>query len=151
MHSGAPAVPALGLDPASGGTFRMADLAVPANEDYLALARLATTQVAGLLGLPAERLTDLRLAVNEACVLLLGGPAGGVLQLRFEHRRFDHRPGELRVTVRGPAPDVPPDPGGLGWMMLRALVGGVCMETSAGTASLTLTEPLALTEPLPTP
>jgi serine/threonine-protein kinase RsbW len=124
--------------------FRMANLAVPADEDYLALARLTTMQVGGLLGLPAGRLTDLRLAVNEACALLLGGPADAVLELCFEHR-----PGELRITVRGPAPAVPPDPAGIGWMMLRALVGCVCMETAAGTATLTLTQPLVPAEARP--
>lgn len=125
---------------------RMAHLLVPADEDYLALARLTTMQVAGLLGLPTGRLTDLRLAVNEACALLLSGPVGAVLELCFERRS-----GELRITVRGPAPTVPPDPAGIGWMMLRALVGGVCMESAAGTATLTLTQPLAPVEVRPAP
>lgn len=131
---------------AVAGPLRMAYLLVPAEHDYLALARLTTMQVAALLGQPAGRLTDLRLAVNEACALLLSGPADAVLELCFEHR-----PGELRITVRGPAPAVPPDPAGIGWTMLRALVGGVCLETAAGTATLTLTQPLAPVEARPAP
>lgn len=121
----------------SGEPFRMAEIAVPAHEDYLALARLAMMQVAGLLGLPVQRLTDLRLAVNEACALLLGGPAQGTLYLRFERCA-----GELRVTVRGPAPAARPEPEEIGWLMLRALLGDVRMETVGGQATLTLVEPL---------
>jgi serine/threonine-protein kinase RsbW len=132
-----------------GEPFRMAVLSVPADRDYLALARLAAMQVAGLLGLSVGRLTDLRLAVSEACSLLLsavpaqaaardaGDAAGNGLELRFE-RCLDH----LRVTVCGPAPRERPESDGLGWLLLEALVGDVRMETKGGKATLTLTEPL---------
>jgi hypothetical protein len=118
--------------------------------------------VAAVLGLPVGRLTDLRLAVNEACALLLrsgaaetqagdeaapraggdggvgvGGETGTMLELRFERC-----PGELRVLVSGPAPRHGSNPDEIGWILLRALVGDVRMDVLGGTATVTLTEPL---------
>jgi hypothetical protein len=61
----------------------------------------------------------------------------GALELGFEQCR-----GELRVTVRGPAPARGFEPDDVGWLMMRALVGDARMETFDGTATLTLTEPL---------
>ena len=118
-----------------GQPFRMAALTMPADKDYLALARLATMHVAGLLGLPIGRVSDLRLAVNEACALLLNPPVGpgvsggGALELTFE-RCPDH----LRITVRGPAPASAPDAEDIGWLVLRALVDEVSMEIEIGRA-----------------
>jgi anti-sigma regulatory factor (Ser/Thr protein kinase) len=131
-----------------GRPFRMAALAVPADKDYLALARLTAMHVAGMLGLAVGRLTDLRLAVNEACALLLRSSTaethgrataaeGDQLELRFERC-----PGELRVLVSGPAPHGDSDPDEIGWLLLRALVGDVRMDRRDGTATVTLTEPL---------
>jgi hypothetical protein len=41
--------------------------AIGSEKDRLTLARMATMQVAGVLGLPFSRVTDLRLAVDEDC------------------------------------------------------------------------------------
>jgi hypothetical protein len=134
-----------------GQRFRMAALVMPADKDYLALARLAAMHVAGLLGLPIGRVTDLRLAVNEACVLLLGAPAsvldghldghgaGGQRELALS---FEQGPGQLRITVRGPAPACRPDPEDIGWLVLQALVDEVRLETVGATATLTLSDSL---------
>jgi anti-sigma regulatory factor (Ser/Thr protein kinase) len=116
----------------------MASLAVPADADYLAIARVTAMHVGALLGLTVGRIADFRLAVDEACSLLLRAAAvPGALELSFE-RCLD----ELRVTVRGPAPGDGPEPDDVGWLMMRALVGDARMETSGGTATLTLIEPL---------
>jgi serine/threonine-protein kinase RsbW len=112
-------------------------LSVPAGRDYLALARLTAVQVAGLLDLAMSRLFDLRLAVDEACSLLLDAPVARCLELRFEQQ-----PGQLRVTVRGALPQGRLEPDDIGWTVLRALVGDVRMETAGATATLTLIEPL---------
>ena len=126
-----------------GKPVRMTALAMPADKDYLALARLATIHVAGLLDLPVGRVADLRLAVNEACALLLTAPAKviagqdasdeGALELSF-----DRCPGQLRVNVRGPAPAYWPEPEDLGWLVLQALVDDVRIETVDKTATVTL-------------
>jgi serine/threonine-protein kinase RsbW len=144
---------AMSADRASqdGQRFRMAAVVMPADKDYLALARLATMHVAGLLGLSVGRVIDLRLAVNEACVLLLGAP----VRVLDEHRNghgagakselelnFDRGPGQLRITVRGPAPSCRPDPEDIGWLVLRALVDEVHLDTAGATATVTLTDSL---------
>ena len=117
----------------------MASLAVPADADYLAIARVTAMHVGALLGLPVGRIADLRLAVDEACSLLLRASAvPGALELSFE-QWLD----ELRVTVRGPAPVGGPEPDDVGWLMMRALVGEAHMETDGGAAVLTLTVPLS--------
>ena len=127
--------------------FRMTALAMPADKEYLALARLATIHVGGLLCLPIGRVIDLRLAVNEACALLVSAPASvaaghdasdeGALELSF-----DRCPGVLRVNVRGPAPAYWPEPEDIGWLVLQALVDDVRIETVDKTATVTLTASL---------
>jgi serine/threonine-protein kinase RsbW len=115
-----------------GQRVRMAALTMPADKDYLALARLTAMHVAGLLGMPVGRVGDLRLAVDEACLLLLGG---GERELELN---FDRYPGALHVIVRGPEPARWPDPEDVGWLMLQALVDAVRIETVRGTTTLTL-------------
>ncbi|HEX4792005.1 MAG TPA: ATP-binding protein [Actinospica sp.] len=138
--------------PLDGGPFRLAALAVPADKDYLALARLTAMHVAAMLGLTVGRLTDLRLAVNEACVLLLhadlaathdrAASVTGAADETMIELRFERHPGELRVLVTGPAPQRGSDPDEVGWLLLRALVGDVRMDMQGETATVTLTEPL---------
>jgi anti-sigma regulatory factor (Ser/Thr protein kinase) len=128
--------------PAGAGAppFRMAALTFPADKDYLALARTSAMHVAGLLDLPIGRVTDLRIAVDEACaVFLTPQPA---VPSTFE-LCFERYAGYLSVTVRGPAPAKwPPADDELGWRMLQALVGEVRAETKDGIGTLTLIEPL---------
>jgi len=128
--------------PAGAGAppFRMAALTFPADKDYLALARTSVMHVAGLLNLPIGRVTDLRIAVDEACSVFLTPPptAPSTFDLSFERHA-----GYLSVTVRGPAPETwPPDDDELGWRMLQALVGEVRAESKDGIGTLTLIEPL---------
>ena len=120
--------------------FRMAALTFPADKDYLALARTSVMHVAGLLDLPIGRVTDLRIAVDEACSVFLSPPP--TIPSTFE-LGFERHAGYLRVTVRGPAPATwPPGDDELGWRMLQALVGEVRAETEDGIGTLTLIEPL---------
>jgi serine/threonine-protein kinase RsbW len=121
---------------------RLAVLSFVADRDHLALARMTAMHVAGLAGLPIGRVTDIRLAVDEACSLFLGGsgPApGSMLTLRFERlAEF------LRITVSGPAPERGPDPEDLGWLMLCALIVRPRWEARDGIGTLTMHEPLSL-------
>jgi serine/threonine-protein kinase RsbW len=131
---------------------RLALLSFAADKDHLALARMTAMHVAGLAGLPIGRVTDIRLAVDEACSLFLSGlgvstatrlsdtgtEIGAMLTLRFDQLAQD-----LRISVSGPAPERRPDADDLGWLMLCALVGRPSWEVRDGIGTLTMTEPLS--------
>lgn len=132
----------------------LATLCFSADQDFLALARSTTKQVAGLLGFPHGRITDLRLAVDEACSLFLadgppteaagidGSPDGSIGALALV---FADAGGELRITVSGRAPrGRRPDPDGLAWTLLCALVGEPGWNDEDGVGVLTLREPMPL-------
>jgi hypothetical protein len=129
---------------------RLAVLTFAADKDYLALARMTAMHVAGLLGLPIGRVTDLRLAVDEACSVFLAGPSGPAAPLLPHDRRaaatltlrFERIAEHLRISVSGPAPLRRPDEDDLGWTMLCALVGSPRWEVRDGVGTLTLTEPI---------
>ena len=132
-----------------GGAQRLATVSLAADKDFLALARMTAMHVAGLAGLPIGRVTDLRLAVDEACTVFLAPPSGPHAPLlRGPHLRsvltlrFDRLPGYLRISVSGPAPLRQPAVDDLGWTMLCALVGSPHWEVRNGVGTLTLTEPI---------
>jgi len=157
------------------GPRRLALLSFAADKDHLALARMTAMHIAGLAGLPIGRVTDIRLAVDEACSLFLTGlvdtkvestdtaeptgsielaePGGAMITLCFD-RLAEY----LRISVSGPAPRRIPDADDLGWTMLCALVGRPRWEVRDGIGTLTLTEPVptataatAATSAIPTP
>ncbi|WP_212516749.1 hypothetical protein [Actinospica acidithermotolerans] len=123
------------------GVTRLASVEFTAEKDYLPLARMATMHVTGLLGLPIGRVTDLRLAVNEACALFVGGEPAGAGRRRLAVA-FDRLEGWLRITVDGPAPSRPPTPDDVGWTMLCALVEEPHWQVRDGAGTLIFTEPL---------
>jgi anti-sigma regulatory factor (Ser/Thr protein kinase) len=130
---------------------RMAALSFPADKDYLALARTTAMHVAGLLGLPISRVTDLRLAVDEACTAFLtagraAGAAGVLRETALRDTldlRYDQYPGQLWVSVRAPVPPSWPEVDEIGWTMLQALVSEVRTEVDDGIGTLILIEELA--------
>jgi hypothetical protein len=128
--------------PVESAPRRLAVLSFAADKDHLALARMTAMHVAGLAGLPIGRVTDIRLAVDEACALFLsalhGARTDAMLTLRFD-RLAQH----LRISVSGPAPERSPDAEDLGWLMLCALVGPPHWEVRDGIGTLTMTEPLS--------
>ena len=121
---------------------RLAVLSFAADRDHLALARMTAMHVAGLAGLPIGRVTDIRLAVDEACSLFLGEARrtqGAMLTVRFE------RTAEfLRIAVSGPAPARGPDTEDLGWLMLCALVVRPRWRVRGSIGTLTMHEPLSV-------
>lgn len=139
------AEPGAGREPAAPGPAPrlLATLCFSAEKDFLALARSTATHVAGLLGLPFSRASDLRLAVDEACSLFLAGrganDAVGGLALVFAEVA-----GQLRITVSGPTPITQPDQDGLGWTLLSALVPEPRWEVEQDVGILTLSEPIPL-------
>ncbi len=63
----------------------VAELRLPANNRYLRVARLTASGFASKANFDLEQLDDLRLAVGEACALLIDlAPASGELIIRYE-------------------------------------------------------------------
>jgi len=126
----------------------MVTLNMLADKDYLALARTCAMHVAAVLGFPLTRVTDLRLAVNEACLCFLepgpaasSGPGDWPIPETLEIG-YDLFPDELHVRVRAATPDGWPQVDETGWALLRALVGDVRVQAHEGLGTLTLVEPL---------
>lgn len=112
---------------------------IPADRLYVVLARSAAVHLGSVLHLGITDVTDLRLAVDEACALFLMHPAfpenrEAELACRFEAYR-----NELRVTVRAPVPPgFAPDTEAIGWIMLGALVDDLAWTRQDGHGTLTL-------------
>ena len=102
-------------------------LSVPAEAGYLTVVRTAAAAVAGRLGATVDDIEDLRIAVNEACaVLLTHADVGSDLECRFDIGD-DGRLG-FRVVVAASQGDVP-EPGSFTWMVLESLTGQVAVGT----------------------
>ena len=97
-------------------------ITVPAHQDYIVIVRSAVAQLAACFGFAFGEIGDLRLAVDEACNLLVAGAgpdrAGSGLECQAGVR------GDVvRVTVAASAAAAdPPDTEGLGWAILNSLV-----------------------------
>ena len=114
---------------------------IPADRLYVVLARSAAVHIGAVLHLGITDVTDLRLAVDEACALFLLHPAfpdGAAVGLAC---RFAAYPEHLRVTVRAPVPPgFAPDTEGIGWIMLGALVDDIDWTREHGYGTVTLTK-----------
>jgi serine/threonine-protein kinase RsbW len=121
---------------------------IPADRLYVVLARSAAVHIGAVLNLGITDVTDLRLAVDEACALFLLHPAfpdGAAVGLAC---RFAAYPEYLRVTVRAPVPpSFAPDTEGIGWIMLGALVDDIAWTRQDGYGTVTLTK--RFTQPRP--
>lgn len=97
------------------------ELRVPADPAYLTVIRTATAGLAARLEMTLDEIEDLRIAVDEACALLLEDHdrPGNYLEARFTiHAEL------LEVVVSGPARNLP-DRSSFAWTVLQALVGKV--------------------------
>ena len=59
------------------------ELSIPVQADLVTLARLTAATVASRAGFDVEEIEDLRLAVDELCILAVEGGLDGRLDLRF--------------------------------------------------------------------
>ncbi|GAA4966173.1 ATP-binding protein [Kineococcus glutinatus] len=98
----------------------LVELRVPADPAYLTVVRTASAGLAARLDLTLDEIEDLRIAVDEACTLLLDPQeADGRITATFRLGR-----GALEVEVRGPATSLP-ERSSFAWAVLEALVGEV--------------------------
>ncbi len=121
------------LEPSPIGVRDTVALRLPASSAYLSVLRMATAGLASRLDFTVDDLDDLKIAVDEACALLLPKAAPDAnLECAFE---MEH--GELRLSVTLDTTD-----GGLpsrdtfAWTVLTALASDV--DTSADGTRVTI-------------
>jgi serine/threonine-protein kinase RsbW len=116
---------------AAGATASARDLVrlrLPAVGAYLSVLRSATAGLAARLDFTLEEIEDLRIAVDEACAILLTGAAPQA-ELSCE---FELLPDELRVSVTVPTVDgAQPVRDSFAWTVLSALAGSVDSRVDA--------------------
>lgn len=94
-----------------------AELRLPAETAYVAVLRMTTAGLAARLDFTLDDIEDLRMAVGEACALVLhGAPGGGSL-----HATYHLSGGRLVVSVAADNRGAP-DRDSFGWQVLNALV-----------------------------
>ncbi len=123
--------------PATGGD-DVVIVVVPANGTYLAVLRTATAGIAARLQMTLDEIEDLRIAVDEACGILLP------LASRDSDVtcRFSVTPGALTIDVSVPATGTSKLPGdqSFSWQVLTALAGEVSADQLNGRATIHLTK-----------
>lgn len=111
-------------------------LAVPADSAYLAVLRTATAGIAARLQFTLDEIEDLRIAVDEACAMLLAVAAPGQeLTCQFQI-------GKAALTVRVSVPTAGttqlPPANSFAWRVLTTLAADVTSTTSPGRAEIRL-------------
>lgn len=112
------------------------ELRLPADGAYLSVLRTATAGLAARLDFTLDEIEDLRIAVDEACALLLPDAVPGASMTCL----FSLQDRSLAVTVRVPSrTGRVPRRNTFAWTVLTALAGDVETDVAAdGTVSVTL-------------
>jgi len=98
------------------------EVSIPADGAYLSVLRTATAGLAARLDFTLDEIEDLRIAVDEACAMLLQHN----LPRTSLTCRFDLAPAELAITVSAPTADGrAPAKDTFAWTVLTALAGQV--------------------------
>ncbi|WP_433529751.1 anti-sigma regulatory factor [Micromonospora sp. CA-263727] len=111
-------------------------LTVPADGGYLGVLRTATAGLAARLQFALDEIEDLRIAVDEACAMLLAiAPRGAELDCRFAVT-------EDALTVEVTVPTVPgarlPAESSFAWKVLTALTTSASASAVDGRATISL-------------
>ncbi|MGH3738823.1 MAG: anti-sigma regulatory factor [Micromonosporaceae bacterium] len=113
-------------------------LTVPAEGAYLSVLRTAAAGLAARLHFTLDEIEDLRIAVDEACAMLVGDAAPGTdLSCRFAVAE-DALGVAVSVAVNG-RPALPGTQT-FAWTVLTALAGEVHAEHDGGRATIRLTK-----------
>ena len=101
------------------------ELRLPAERAYVAVLRMTTAGLAARLDFTLDDIEDLRMAVGEACALVLEhADPGGDLRANF-----DLSDGSIRVAVSADtSTDDDPDEDSFGWQVLTALTSDVLIS-----------------------
>jgi serine/threonine-protein kinase RsbW len=117
-------------------------LRLPADGAYLAVLRTAAAGLASRLNFTLDDIEDLRIAVDEACAMLLPRAASdAVLECSFELR-----PGALLIGVSLPTTDGElPSRDTFAWTVLTALAGEVDATVEGRKVTITMVKRAATT------
>jgi serine/threonine-protein kinase RsbW len=109
-------------------------LSIPADSAYIAVPRSVVGNLAARNNFTVDAIDDLRIAVDEACSLLLPQASDGVLDLVFAIS-----PPHLTVSTTATVPNGwKPDTTSFGWTVLTALVESAAAETVDGRLTITV-------------
>ena len=113
-------------------------LVVPADGGYLSVLRTATAGLAARLKFSLEEIEDLRIAVDEACAMLIT-LAGSRTEVTCQ---FDMVADAVTVSVSVPVTHrvTLPVEGSFSWQVLSALAGEVAAEDNDGRITIRLTK-----------
>ncbi|HEU5265617.1 MAG TPA: ATP-binding protein [Jatrophihabitans sp.] len=121
-------------DPGPDGVVEMR---VPADVGYVSTLRLTAASLGARCGLTIDDIEDLRLAVDEACALLLPlADADTTLDLHF---RLAGAHLAVEASVRS-AGDAEPDRSGFAWTVLGALANTVAVARDGTRLTITVTK-----------
>lgn len=116
----------------------LVQLELPADPAYLGVVRTACAGLGARLDLTLDEIEDLRIAVDEACTLVLPpGAAGHDVRVRLR-ATFSVSASSLAVRVQGPNPLLP-DGSSYAWAVLEALAGDVDSGVEPGGSWISLT------------
>jgi serine/threonine-protein kinase RsbW len=128
----------LAPDPSTTGNDDVVVLVVPADGSYLAVLRTATAGLAARLQFTLDEIEDLRIAVDEACAILLAlAPGHSEVTSQFEVTR-QALSIDVSVPVNGGARL--PSGNSFSWQVLTALAGEVSTKTDGERATIRLTK-----------
>jgi serine/threonine-protein kinase RsbW len=125
-------------DPALGDDVVL--LTVPADGGYLGVLRTATAGLAARLHFALDEIEDLRIAVDQACVMLLALPRPTPPDAATMTCRFQVFDDGLAVTVSARVDDRAQMPAeqSFAWQVLTAHAAEVTGHASGGTATVEL-------------
>lgn len=108
---------------------------LPAQSIYVAVLRTAVAGVAARADFSIDDIEDLRIAVDEACALLLASAAtGAALSCHFTGRTDS-----VLAAISAPVDDATlPDESSFGWLVLNALAGAVQADVDDGVMTIML-------------
>jgi serine/threonine-protein kinase RsbW len=122
-------------------------LTVPADGAYLGVLRTAAAGLAARLQFTLDEIEDLRIAVDEACAMLIG-LAAPAEELRCRFALAGERLG-VEVAVPATPTAAAPDTSSFAWKVLTSLTDDATAVLAGETATIALTARRAVTRSVP--
>jgi serine/threonine-protein kinase RsbW len=112
------------------------ELRLPVDSAYVSVLRATTVSLAARLDFTIDDIEDLRMAVGEACAMVLPcADEGSDVSCRYFMSK-----GRLTISVTVPSQDPElPDKDGFAWQMLSALTTNATAEAEAGEFTVSMT------------